>query len=143
MDTGTNACSYITSIYPRIKFLWPVQPFHKVLFVWSCATSLQYLSILIVSSSLPSTFCTLFVHWNTVPQKTTMHNENFTRPVLIVFPLKMEDIFEIRTLSPTLNLHGRLESFLWQECRYAHLFFVWFNQFRFGVKSAMIRFNLF
>ena len=40
-----------------------------------------------------------------------MHNENFTRPVLIVFPLKMEDIFEIRTLSPTLNLHGRLESF--------------------------------
>lgn len=85
------------------------------------------------------------VHLKTVTQETTTHNKYFTRPFLIVFPVKngcyvrnSYFITHIELLWSLCLLACGLLS--WQEGRNVHLFFVvWFNQLRFGVNSTVIR----
>lgn len=111
---------FVISIYPRIEFLWPMQPFHKMLFVRSSATGLGYifnLKRVLVSNVYSLQFrliecsCDRFVivvtesvHFSEKRRRTTkISPDHFSSYSLS----KTGAIFEIRTLSHTLNLYGR------------------------------------
>lgn len=105
-------CRYVISIYSRIEFIWPMQPFYKMLFDRSSATGLMYLfnlkRILILNANFlqfqlikcqPA--IVLRSHWNDYARQqfhlTTFHRIIYRKQMLF---------FEIRTLWPTLNLYG-------------------------------------